>query len=192
MAEVKERPIIFSSEMVRAILNNQKIITRRAIKNAYGAFWDHAGYYPKEHFLGVFRFYFKDSDGLADLSPEFHCPYGQKGEHLWIKETWGLHYGFVYKADNKSCLPSGGWKSPLFMPRKAARIILEIINVRIEKLQDIRPEDLQQEGIKIDINDEVWTMDNFIKLWDSLNAKHGYGWQANPWVWVIQFKKAKP
>lgn len=168
---MKERPIIFSGEMVRAILDGRKTQTRRAVKMRDGA---------QEYSVYDFR---RDC-----------CPYGQPGDHLWVRETWlewtegGCKETCMYKADDDPRAQNfGPWKSSLFMPRWASRITLEITKVRVERLQDISEEDAKAEGV---VCQEVKnSVEAFKELWDSLRAKKGNGWETNPWIWVIEFER---
>lgn len=174
-----EHPIIFSTDMVKAILERRATQTRRVIK-------------PQP----------------VSSELEASCPYGREGNTLWVRETWSPILfevsdspaaDIIYRADWNSPLPySGKWKSPCFMPRWASRITLRITEVSPERLQDITvggymlPSDVHKEGcpVKGDIVGEreaQW----FIALWDSINAKRGFGWGENPWVWVITFEKEK-
>jgi hypothetical protein len=107
-----------------------------------------------------------------------------------------------YKADQPSLLPAdygyhdGPWKPSIFMPRWASRITLEITNIRAERLQEITEEDARDEGVIFVEEqlpgDDTWrpyARKEFESLWNSLNAKRGHGWQTNPWVWVVEFKR---
>ena len=222
---MKEKPIIFSPEMVRAILEGRKTQTRRVMTPQ-----------PEWNFVRS-RWVFRRKGGMCTwggppakkdaLRPkgcalhsliEDHCPYGQPGGKLWVRETWsqGWTYGggypcVFYKADNTGWIgdqehpvikvmagkyglvsgepaasaPKGTrWKSPRFMPRWASRILLEITDIRIERVQEITPEDCEAEGIL----GETQPKAAFRARWDSINAKRGFGWDVNPWVWVITFK----
>lgn len=168
---MKERPIIMSSESVRAILDGRKTQTRRVVKR---------------------------QDKPIRLKD---CPYGKVGDKLWAKETWRPHEEFedaqvlyLYKADYPSGL-NVHWKSSRFMPKKAARIWLEITNIRVERVQDISGGDAQKEGWSREqemfptINTDYKAKNWFQTLWDSLNAKRGYDWDKNSWVWVIEFRQ---
>jgi hypothetical protein len=202
---MKERPILMNGEMVRAILEGRKTQTRRVL-NSTG--------------LAKVR-----SDGLID---ESYRPYGQPEDRLWVKETWtafGDSKGcmvskdllpsreIIYRADHP--LADGPWRTPIFMPRWASRITLEITDVRVQRLQDISEEDAIAEGVspqivtEKDIQDTInGTSEPHIKelarilgpgqftakfkyqeLWDSINAKRGFGWDSNPWVWALTFKR---
>ena len=128
------------------------------------------------------------------------CPYGQVGDRLWVRESFGylIDGGIAYRANCDSWHLKHGltipWKPSIHMFRKDSRITLEITGVRVERLQEITEEDAQSEGIKqlhFTTGMKVNCMPQFIELWDSLNAKRGYGWEVNPWVWVIGFKVIK-
>ena len=168
---MKERPILFSGDMVRAILAGEKTQTRRVAKIQ-----------PMDWSKTYFR-----------------CPYGQPGDRLWVRETFmPLTKGYAYRADNliNEKFPGTKWKPSIFMPRKANRIMLEITNIRVERLQEITPSDYRNEGINIfypagmnSLDIESMLKQRWIDLWDSINLKRGQGWNKNPWVWVIEFKR---
>jgi hypothetical protein len=165
---MKERPIIFNSEMVRAILDGRKTQTRRVIKPQPG-------------------------DIHRDLLRiNYHCPYGQPGDHLWVRETFQIDDNYpdmvFYKADDLAGHISTKWNSPIYMPRCDSRITLEITNRRVERVQDITEEDAMAEGVgRIAGLGEYRQC--FKNLWDSINKKRDYGWDTNPYVWVIEFKR---
>lgn len=189
---MKERPILFSAEMVRAILEGRKTQTRRVIKDGLGdkpidtiefngVSWTIAGDAPSQHMGEVY---------MNDWSFDLRCPFGVPGDRLWVRETW--HYrggnniepspGFVsYRADGEFTLPGYEWRPSIFMPRWASRILLEVTTVRVERLQEISWEDHIAEGTPIGMT--------FSELWDSINAKRDYPWESNPWVWAITFKR---
>ncbi len=188
---MKERPIIFSGEMVRAILERRKTQTRRVIK-------------PQPLSEISYRDYCAVVDGK-----KIFCPYGQPGDRLWVKETLhrfdiDLHstmIGATYDADLTAVIgqgPQGSWCGralgwpwkhdtlpSIHMPRWASRITLEITGVKVERLQDITVGDAINEGF----GRYGFPIDGFEMIWDRLNAKRGYVWDVNPWVWVIEFKK---
>ena len=190
---MKEHPILFDGEMVRAILGRYKTRTRRVIK-PQPAFANNAWHW-KNICWGV---------GGAQISDEFivdHCPYGKPGDHLWVRETWRQHHpetsyskGIVYRADAPRALGMGShsdsykWKPSSYMPRWASRITLEITGVRVEKLQEITSIDAVREGIQNGAY-AVNPVRSFRRLWDSTNKTKGYNWDENPWVWVVEFKK---
>lgn len=196
---MSERPIIFSTEMVRAILEGRKTQTRRVIKVPW--------YYGKR--VQPFDPYYVEEDGkllYQDAYGDFHpieeiCPYGQPGDILWVRETWceaGV-FGCAYKAtDTLPVSAKNGWRPSIHMPRQAARLFLFVKNVRAERLQDITEEDARAEGaIKAYPTTEGYYLEDpqatykggFSALWDSIYAKRGYGWEANPWVWVVEFER---
>jgi len=185
---VKERPILFNTEMVRAVLDGRKTQTRRVIT-------------AKKN-QTVLRSFLSGLLHWEKIMP--YCPYGKVGDRLWVRETWATQKGVagvIYKADNPERLIDGPWSPSIFMPRWASRITLEITDVRVERVQDITPEDAKAEGLTpyaiYGGRPHSWTVEDqtftdpckaFSRLWDSINAQRGYGWDANPWVWVIEFK----
>jgi hypothetical protein len=195
---MKERPILFTGEMVRAILDGRKTQTRRVIKQQ-----------PEkvEKCFGNLRNIPFEKTSIDEYT-NIKCPYGNPGDRLWVRETWQTSTkGWIYKADHPELKPLAKWKSPRFMPRRASRINLEITNIRVERVQDINIYDIEKEGINI-INklphplalsgtnpEKVKKFMNaiaqmeFKKLWDSINLKREFGWDSNPWIWVIEFKR---
>ena len=202
---MKEHPILMTMESVRAILDGRKTQTRRIINPQpfYGTTdWHSYTCWNFEKGKGRHRIhigYSRSNKGEETLIG--FCPYGQVGDRLWVKETYRESRWIVdrilYKADGIN-LPTGyKWKSSRFMFKKYARIWLEITGVRVERLQEISIEDIKKEGAYFDsdfaganaIMNALTPKLNFIRLWDSLNAKRGYGWSINPWVWVIEFRR---
>jgi hypothetical protein len=213
---VKKRPIIMSGESVKAILAGQKTQTRRVVKSPSGcknllldfnrARVDEGGFFTArgEQYLHV-PFCHKE-EGWAkepqdDREMRVFCSYGRVGDRLWVRETFNddaWDYGHIeYKADYDEgdliAFEEMGlkWKSPIFMPRWASRITLEITGIRVERLQEIKTEDIIAEGVSSTLRGydaECDLSDKFIFLWDRLNAKRGYPWLSNPLVWVIEFK----
>jgi hypothetical protein len=206
---MKQRPILFSGPMVRAILEGRKTQTRRIVKpqpvfeNKLGvAFWP---------------------DGMGPVDYRL-CPYGQDGDRLWVKETFQTgEYaqneprGAVYRATDPDWETCEGWKwkPSIFMPRALSRITLEITGIRVQRLQDISEAAAMAEGIeqvgktfvhdgKTKRRDQAGGVAGdpimaFAELWDSINDKnpprgeirqgiHPHSWQGNPWVWVIEFQ----
>jgi hypothetical protein len=219
---VKDKPIIFSTPMVKAILDGRKIQTRRVIKNTAGCdkFYKMVTTLSGQPFYGVGLY--KDSNVFLGDNGEqcidaiyFKSRY-EPGDLLWVREAWTLmeptcNEGppfVLYKADNPDCKNSSWftkWKSPIFMPRKASRITLEVTGVRVEKLHSITEEDARAEGITdggcINCgnpepcgcdNPHPDAVDSFVWEWDKIYAKRGFGWIANPWVFVITFKRITP
>lgn len=178
---MKERPILFSGDMVRAILYGQKTQTRPVIADKILDRFESVD--PDDYGEGMPSY--ETEDGQLILLSDL-CPYGQVGDRLWVRETftWDDISGkFLYKADNHYDLPyQSKWKPSIHMPRKASRITLEITDIRIERLQDISEEDAIAEGM----NPEL-PRAKFRSLWESINGKGS--WNLNPWVWVIEFKQ---
>lgn len=198
----KERPILFSGEMVRAVLAGRKTQTRRIVK-----FRD-----PRWEVSD-------EGDGTGKLWPYWPCyvtgepecipvvcPHGKPGDHLWVRETWGyvidpdrfgqpdaVSHSVVYKA-NADARPAK-WRPSIHMPRWASRITLEVTEVRVERLRQITPGDAEREGIAEYAKQHnlggYWTT-AFARLWDEINGPRGFGWGANPWVWVVSFTTQEP
>ena len=203
---------MFSAPMVRAILDGRKTVTRRTMKvqpvlngklwQIYGAGW---------------------SDGVTSVpavpghSLSTKCPYGQPGDRLWVRETFnrtnpggesGVYY---YRADGRfpKCIGGGrftsveSWKPSIHMHRAASRILLDVVAIRVERLQDIGEEQAIAEGCQalegckwhtfeeaaagVPMRDHT-ALDAFESLWESINGEES--WDANPWVWVVEFKRA--
>jgi len=176
---MKEHPILFSGEMVRAILDGRKTQTRRMIKNA-GQVLSSA---YKDHKLNI-----KIGDRYIS------CPYGQPGDSLWVRETWGIcpDYNQVrYRADRGMDAEAvgGKWKPSIYMRREYSRINLEITNIRVERLQDIDEADCQREGIYegVDYSKGITYKTLYKNLWEKINGPGS--WDLNPWVWVVEFKR---
>lgn len=203
---MRELPILFSGEMVKAILDGRKTMTRRVCKLDTANF----DYDLKDKDYGPFlQNEYGDSINVKELAPY------QVGDILYVRETWrcvkydstdgDLSYGVEFKDgtrkyfefdDNERFHQFGkfafknGWQPSMFMPREAARIWLEVTDVRVERLQEITYDDCLSEGMW-DYGTDVDTLAAFQELWQSLNAKKGYGWDENPWVWVYEFKRVE-
>jgi len=174
-----EKPILFSTEMVQAILSGRKTQTRRVIKEPcdYGCITGDCDH---------------DVQDQCDNAILNASPYGKPGGKLWVRETWRSdNTGYAYKASSydKGFL----WKPSIHMPRRAARIILEVTDVRVERLQDISGKDAAAEGIQsVSKYGQDADVSDFADLWDSINKKRGYSWASNPYVWVVEFKRIDP
>ena len=204
MSEIKERPILFSAPMVRAILEGRKAVTRRAVKKPAALDCLAAGFEPS----------FLTLPGNADL-----CPYGKPGDRLWVRETFAVYgdqkmHVIHYRADRPHHVGKKGmgYKPSIHMPRWVSRILLEITDVRVERLQDGEGEtDFESryvaEGIyrihqgdgeygyhpfKSEPGRGNWTdpFDAWRELWISVSGAES--WNANPWVWVVEFKRVTP
>ncbi len=190
----KERPILFSASMVRAILDGRKTQTRRIVKDT--------GLYAIDE-----KFHGEETANRERGNLATQCKYGQPGDWLWVKETFQAHpiYGYpVYRSDymlengrygpNPVDAENWPWRPSIFMPRRASRITLKITSVRVERLQDISDTDALAEGITGYEHgaDQPLPVMCYQTLWDSLNAKRGFGWNVNPWVWVLEFRRTIP
>jgi len=211
---MKERPILFNTENVKAILEGRKTQTRRVIK-------------PQPEIWRGKEIYFSYPGHYKLLNTEEHishyCKYGKRGDRLWARETWYYDDSLgrvFYKANqNEEGIifrndPDFGlqpykiekWKPSIFMPKKFSRITLEIVDLRVEQLQNISELDAHLEGIERSADSSGYTwyknyldeypsnfkqnpIKSFKSLWDSINKKRGYSWDSNPWVYVIEFKK---
>ncbi|ENO4066484.1 hypothetical protein ACPEMX_02020 [Klebsiella quasipneumoniae] len=196
---MKERGMIFNGEMVRAILDGRKTQTRRPIKWKQTRFTEIG-----EREDGSKWPWSEDAEHACDF---WHpCPFGAVGDRIWVRETWNKYGGLLtYRADHdwiddmrKETVCTAKWVPSIHMPRWASRILLEITDVRVERLNSISQEDAQAEGLELtgwrptysdpDSGGEVMTpYDNFAELWSSIYGDES--WQANPWVWVIEFKR---
>ena len=179
---MKERPIIFYGPMVEAILDGRKTQTRRIVKPQ-----------PGDGMINVLRYNRSD----------WPCPYGQPGDRLWVRETWGInpndYYGcdekdrknFVHYRADSSFEPRWKWRPSIHMPRWASRLTLEITGVRVERLQKMVELDLISEGFQDHFDGKTFYPAGYFfkETWNSLNSKRGYGWDTNPWVWIVEFKR---
>lgn len=221
---MKERPILFSGAMVRAILAGQKTQTRRVVKPQPAPPPPNA---PRAPML---------QSWLEEIADGFvRCPYGASGDRLWVRETWnamtpqGRFWDEMTPAERESATWAlgiykadetpgewghyeGRYVPSIHMPRRFSRLTLEVVGVRVERLAEITNGDAYAEGFGRnecaacngtgyelleggpacgDCAGEGWhsESDNFRALWNSINAARGYGWEVNPWVWVVEFKR---
>ena len=200
------KPILFNTEMVRAILDGRKTCTRRVAKNVP----DHIHRIEPVYENGRFQFdcfyssYVVALDAYADFCMPCLPPY-QQGDILYVRETWSHPIvpsdknRYVYRADevaedgfkNEAHI----WHPSIHMPKEAARIWMKVTDVRVERLQGIDGKGCVKEGIEEEPLKDV--REEFVKgmyhdLWDSTIKKSDidrYGWDANPWVWVIEFER---
>jgi hypothetical protein len=176
-----EKPLIFSTPMVRAILEGRKTVTRRIIKPQPKApLWCAISHEHEGRSCWM-------EEGADQLAKDFHWFKSfEIGDILWVRETFehGCMGGFIYKADHddqelsESCLT---WKPSIYMPRAAARIFLKIKAIKVERLQNITFQDIKREGFK--------EGESFNRLWDKINGQGSF--DSNPWVWVIEFERVK-
>jgi len=198
---MKERPILFSAPMVRAILENRKTQTRRVVKPQPTI--DGGADFEPGSGCCDWWFNWKFDDGVDPCDMPKYCPYGQPGDRLWvrehikIKEDGGFQW-LTYAADDSWVVDPAGIRRDakrtgnrsrpsIHMPRWASRITLEITDVYVERLQEISEEDAKAEGV---LRAGLTYRENFHELWSTIHAADGpNGWNANPWVWVIEFKR---
>lgn len=212
MSQIKERPILFSAPMVRAVLDGRKTVTRRPVKVQPRSRADIGSYGKGQPFI-------RNPD-VTKRNPE--CPFGNPGDRLWVRETWYCDHNevmrgpylkpddldviearddgtLVYAADGLTPYETDQpvWKPSIHMPRWACRILLEITDVRVERLQDISRADIRAEGLEcppelasddVSPNYRDWYPAAWKELWNST----GGDWDANPWVWVVEFKRVTP
>lgn len=200
---MKVRPILFNTDMVRAILDGRKTETRRVVK----------GFIPEDAMWG---YTFFTPDGYISCRREFKGGYGERffklpyrvGDTMYVRETWGDYQEcqdggcgyYLYRADYPdtattyqhdgiTCdLPR--WHPSIHMPKAAARIWLKVTDVRVERLQEITDKEAEKEGCF----DYTSTALGFCYIWDSTIKKSDldrYGWEVNPWVWVIEFERCE-
>ena len=192
------KPILFNTEMVRAILESRKTVTRRVVKIPS---------YVEKQDDGLFTLFTEGAcyEGceLEEIQNYLNQPY-QVNDILYVRETWrelitpvGAAKDYSYKADIHNAMMSvfnGLWRPSIHMPKEAARIFLRVTDVRLERLQDMQLEDFIAEGVRgesIMESDDLNYRFNFVNLWNSTIKKEQYGicsWSANPYVWVIEFE----
>jgi hypothetical protein len=215
--KMKEHPILFSGEMVRAILEGRKTQTRR-VANVNAVEYEITGQCEDPNYWWCER-----KPNPYDNDPVIiKCPYGVPGDRLWVRESfrvWDSNDGqcFIegpikikrpewtveYDATAPGYHREPPYRPSIHMPRWASRITLEITEVRAERLQDITPKDAAAEGSPVPTDedgsyyvdlcgpcpDEHVAVAAFGALWDSINKKRGYGWETNPFVWALTFKR---
>lgn len=215
-----ERGILFSAPMVRALLDGSKTQTRRVMKRQpYLSRTNPPNFSdtkPGDLFVCPDMFPTTDQRGSVFAECErigvYHCmgqqafaekhsPYGQPGDRLWVRETWAPHPDFplsaqraVYRADPECEHDVERWRPSIHMPRPYSRILLEIVSVRVERLQDCSESDAVAEGIPRDtgVGTQFCRADprnGYRHLWESINGAGS--WDANPWVWVVEFKRVQ-
>lgn len=210
---MSDRPILFSAPMVRALLAGTKTQTRRVVRPQPSPELL-ADYAEIRATRGSTR---TDAQALSECIP---CPYGQPGDRLWVRETWNQFdgwAGYLYAADydgwgigpndDPDHVPDHAvrWRPSIHMPRAASRITLEITGVRVERLQDISEADAIAEGVRPDpggrqdddaagfhrigaVRGDSFPIARYAVLWESINGPGS--WDADPWVWVVEFKRA--
>lgn len=199
------KPILFNTEMVRAILDERKDATRRIVKGFIpdDAVWGYTAFTPKGYIScrGTF------ADGYGEKFFKSPC---EPGDILYVRETWCMlpvneaghirgHSVYYYKADG-DLRPEGWrgkWKPSIHMPKEAARIWLKVTDVRVELLQEITIDGIRSEGLSsmaVHAGDMEIALKEWELLWNSTIKKSDldrYGWYASPWVWVIEFERCE-
>jgi len=204
VTKVAEKPILFSGAMVRAILESKKTQTRRVAKE----FNPRLQYRLRQSDGEIEVLDAGNMWGI--MARRTVCPYGKPGDRLWVRESiqkrgWDTRGNwdtcFIRYLATDECLsvptPDPVWvehrmqsKVPsIYMPRWASRLTLGIVSVEVERLQEISEEDAKAEGVQPVTGDGCAHYGAFRELWDSINAKRGFGWDKNPWVWVVEFKR---
>lgn len=212
---MNERAILFSAPMVRANLEGRKSMTRRTMKDQ-----PERQPVPQNDDKLWWQEDIACSDGVVKTN-YYRCPYGGIGDVLWVRETWTwegdtsykdlLPIGsFWYKADFEKNEGPAKWKSSIFMPREACRLKLEIVNIKIERLNNISEEDAVAEGVEragtgwkcyrkissgrhrgedhpYNVVSNRSPVFSYMELWENINGEGS--WSKNPWVWVIEYKK---
>lgn len=200
------KPILFNTEMVRAILDGRKGATRRIVKGFIpdDAVWGYTAFTPKGYIScrGTF------ADGYGEKIFKLPC---ETGDILYVRETWKkAPNGYYYYEDwqRNDIADITKWKPSIHMPKEAARIWLKVMNVRVERLQEITDEQAKREGIQYDEcpTGFAWKQETDMHncyttpigamqaLWNSTVKKSDidrYGWDANPYVWVISFERCE-
>ena len=187
------KPILFNTEMVRAILDGRKDATRRIVKGFIpdDAVWGYTAFTPKGYIScrGTF------ADGYGEKFFKLPC---ESGDILYVRETWkeapkGYYYYEDWQKDDIADVTK--WKPSIHMPKEAARIWLKVTNVRVERLQEITEVQAQAEGCNSGLLTGACTArGQFEDLWNSTVKKSDldrYGWDASPWVWVIEFERCE-
>lgn len=212
----KVLPILFNTEMVLAILDGRKTVTRRLIKpqQLIGILPDKCKNGTTEEFLKEKKYMFKPYCDMTDaeLISTSYKPQYQPGDILYVRETFdylegwkigdpGIEGKYFYRADGDLRPVSwrGKWHPSLHMPKEAARIFLKVKDVRAERLQEINGKDVLKEGVNSLVHPDASYFDMnqremFEELWNSTIKKselEHYGWDADPWVWVISFERCE-
>lgn len=206
---MRERPILFNTEMVKAILDGRKICTRRIVKPqpktrlcyTFAGGGCRTWRYPSPFAHEIWGEGYKLPDDITkeDLTKRWKPPY-HADDILYVRETFiqAAAHTFWYKADDKSWMSKDLlWKPSINMPKEAARIWLKVTNVRVERLQEIDIDGIRNEGLSsaaVHCGDMEIALKEWEILWNSTIKKSEldrYGWSANPWVWVIEFERCE-
>ncbi len=199
---MSEHPILMSGEMVRAILDGRKTQTRRVILPQPLDTWMKGPDWSKYYVDGQKNLWIEHPTKHTEIK----CPYGVPGDTLWVRETWwGANNGKPYRNaiaplptvvhranDTSGTANRVKWRPSIHMPRWASRLTLDVVKLRVERVQEISEEDAIAEGVSgngVEHGPAKQTARyRYHVLWDRINAKRGYVWASNPWVWVIEFQ----
>lgn len=198
---MKEKPILFSGEMVQAIMDGRKTQTRRLIKRL-----------PSDHPVGMRstepRFFAEVGNWYLPTASGWHRFYCNPGDVLWVREKWNAinldgkwwhevkreerplrNWSFTYAAGNYLNVTPKRWLPSIHMPKIACRIRLKVVGVDVERLHDMTLGDAIMEGCPESKLDGLEPLDWIEALWNSLHPNEGVNWDANPWVWVVKFER---
>ena len=192
---MNEKPLTLRDHEVKKLLSTGDVLIVRPVKPQ--PWWIESPHMEGDKWVGA---YSKDTD-ITNPTYQARCPY-PVGSRWWVRETWCMTGAgcVLHKADHKTEQPYWAtlkWNAAITMPRWASRITLEVTGVRVERLQDITYDDILAEGWNSRTSEPItdgtagedaraW----YIALWDSINARRGYPWVSNPWVWVVEFAVA--
>lgn len=215
---MKERPVLFSAPMVRAILDGRKTVTRRVLKQATGLSLS-VGMSDDDAGVAELSWLWGDGPGydVHETIKRVACPYGVRGDRLYVREAWAAPHAYDHlpprlipqdaRIHYAATEDRGGllWRPSIHMPRWASRITLEVTGVRCERLRDISEADAQAEGVERTVTGDGWRryadpsweavgLPPFADARSSFRSlwEHINGpgsWEANPWVWVVSFRR---
>lgn len=198
---MSEKPILFSEDMVKALLDGRKTQTRRVISPQPDEAWMR---WAMSEYRGQWTRIGTDTMicVLTEDSKEVRCPYD--ADRLWVREKHTIEcpYGLPKGCDNPDHIIywasevqiirdsiTAKWRPSIYMPRWASRITLQVNEIRVERARDISEADCFLEGaIPSHLTPPIEPVSVFRELWDSINAKRGFSWITNPWVWVVEFE----
>ena len=199
---MKEKSFVSSTPEVKAILEGRKTMTRLVIKPQPEIDTRYEMAVIED---GKLKICGRGIGDICETRRIYKMPY-HVGDILWVRETYGLfndedEYIYIYyKADEgnpEKCPYFGKWKPSIHMPREVARIFLEVKSVLVERLRDISEKDAKAEGVILGAKyGKLYSLKQSYKasfscLWNNINAKRGYSWDSNPWVWVIEFERVE-
>ncbi len=191
MGLMKERPILMAGRMAQLAHTGLKTQTRRVVKFPQSGVWE------RGH---IEHSWVDQADPIGTYPTIIRSPFGAPGDRLWVRETWcAARRGFLYRAECADEKPSDNtddwnapaddrWRPSIHMPRAACRTVLEVVSVRVERLQEMTERDAIAEGCGRPENGALAVLE-FCRLWDELYGLGPHAWCVNPWVWVVEFRK---